>query len=202
VESAVTSQIVAVAATLSGVVLTLLANAYLERRRARDARVLESLRLSAEHTKWLRDERTKAYASFSLAGEEVLQFLRADLPALLDGTGDGARATARWAEVRIEFRKAYNQVLLLGAEQARAAATDYWRTGRDHGNDHLRDIVAAPDAGAIREEMAQRLRAARAQLGTTGNLFLDACREDLQRTAPNANEPGAGAPGSSRVREN
>jgi hypothetical protein len=198
VESAVTSQIVAVAATLSGVVLTLLVNAYLERRRARDARVLESLRLSAEHTKWLRDERTKAYATFSLAGEEVLQFLRADLPALLDGA-DPARTQARWGEVRTEFRKAYNQVLLLGAEQARAAAADYWRAGRDHGNDHLRDIVAAPDAAAIREELAERLRAARADVGTKGNLFLDACRGDLQQAGPDANEPGAGAPGSSRV---
>jgi hypothetical protein len=42
---------------VSGVVLTLVANAYLERRRGQDARELESLRLETEHAKWLRDER-------------------------------------------------------------------------------------------------------------------------------------------------
>jgi hypothetical protein len=184
VESAVTSQIVAVAATLSGVVLTLLTNAYLERRRARDAQRLETLRLAAEHTKWLRDERTKAYATFSLVGEEVIQFLRADLPALLAGADDDGHrdaAQARWAGLRIDFRKAYNQVLLLGTAEARSAAVDYWRAGRDHGNDFLREIGGTPDIAGVREELAERLRNARADLGTKGNRVLEACRADLQR---------------------
>ena len=70
-DSVVTSQLVAVGATLCGVVLTLFTNAYLERRRARDAHQLESLRLRDEHAKWLRDERMRAYATFSLTGEEL-----------------------------------------------------------------------------------------------------------------------------------
>jgi hypothetical protein len=40
------TQLITVVATLSGVVLTLIANAYLERCRAQDARELESLHLS------------------------------------------------------------------------------------------------------------------------------------------------------------
>ncbi|MGH3877410.1 MAG: hypothetical protein ACRDSK_10300 [Actinophytocola sp.] len=181
-ESTITTQIVAVAATLSGVVLTLFANALLERRRAREAHRLESLRLTAEHRKWLRDERTKAYASFSLAGEEVLQFLRADLPALLGegGAHASAAAQARWGNLRTEFRKAYNQVQLLGAEQARTAALEFWRTGRDAGNDVLGDIVSAPDVAGNRTELTERLEGARNRLGAQGNRFLDACREDLQ----------------------
>jgi hypothetical protein len=173
---------VAVAATLSGVVLTLFANALLERRRAREAQRLESLRLAAEQRKWLRDERTTAYASFSLAGEEVLQFLRADVPALLSESGAHATAATqtRWGNLRTEFRKAYNRVQLLGAEQPRAAAMEFWRIGRDSGNDMLRDIMSAPDVATVRAELTQRLEGARNRLGALGNRFLDACREDLQ----------------------
>ncbi|MFJ3963242.1 hypothetical protein [Streptomyces sp. NPDC090036] len=65
------TQLITVGATLSGVVLTLLANAYLERRRARDTRELEPMPLDAEHSTWLQEERTKACAGLSLAGEEV-----------------------------------------------------------------------------------------------------------------------------------
>ena len=54
-EAGTATQLITVAATLSGVVLTLIANAYLERRRARDARELESLHLSSEHAKCLAD---------------------------------------------------------------------------------------------------------------------------------------------------
>jgi hypothetical protein len=182
VESAITSQVVAVVATLSGVVLTLVTNAYLERRRARDAHQLESLRVNAEHTKWLRDERTKAYAALSLAGEEVLQFFRADLPSLLDSFDEGHRGAtrARWAELRVEFRKACNQVLLLGAEEARTAGLDYWRTGRDHASDLLNEILTNPGAPTSREEYLERIREARMRLGARANSFIEACRDDLQ----------------------
>jgi hypothetical protein len=70
------TQVVTVAGTLGGVVLTLAANAYLERRRSRETRDLESLRLAAERTRWLREERVKAYAGLSTACEEALQFIR------------------------------------------------------------------------------------------------------------------------------
>jgi hypothetical protein len=85
----IATQLITVGATLSGVVLTLVTNAYLEGRRARDARELESLHLASEHAKWLRDERQKAYAGLSLAAEEALQFIRSDMPTLIgpDSTG-------------------------------------------------------------------------------------------------------------------
>ena len=69
-------------------------NAYLERRRAQDARELESLHLSSEHAKWLRDERLKAYLSLSIAGEEVLQFIRSELPVLVQPDGMNRRKDA------------------------------------------------------------------------------------------------------------
>lgn len=77
-EAGTATQLITVAATLSGVVLTLVVNAYLEQRRAHDAPDLESLHLSSEHAKCLRDERLKAYLGLSIAGEEVLQFIRSE----------------------------------------------------------------------------------------------------------------------------
>lgn len=74
------TQLITAGATLAGVVLTLLTTAFLERRRARDARILETLRMTSERAKWLRDQRQKAYAALSTAGEEVLQFFRSELP--------------------------------------------------------------------------------------------------------------------------
>ncbi len=65
VESGTATQLITVGATLGGVILTLLANAYLERRRARDTRDLESMRFDSEHARWIRDERLKAYAGLS-----------------------------------------------------------------------------------------------------------------------------------------
>jgi hypothetical protein len=169
VDPATTSQVVAVGATLCGVVLTLFTNAYLERRRARDAQRLEGLRMTAEHTKWLRDERTRAYATFSLTGEEVMQFFRAELPRLLDGVRDEQHPAARWEGLRIEFRKAYNQVQLLGAEEARTAAAEVWWAGRDSADDIIRDLAAAPDLTVARSEFAERLAAASRRFGELSN---------------------------------
>jgi hypothetical protein len=124
------TQLITVAATLGGVMFTLAANAYLERRRARDTRELESLRLASERAKWLRDERFKAYASLSIVGEDVLQFIRSQLPTLLksdDMSRRGAIA-GEWRALRIELRKAYNQVALFGEVDARAEALELWRT--------------------------------------------------------------------------
>ncbi len=95
--------------------MTLGTNAYLERRRVRDTRELESLRVASDHAKWLRDERLKAYAGLSMAGEEVQQFVRYELPKLIgsDHAGERDDTEARWNELRIELRKAYNHVALL-----------------------------------------------------------------------------------------
>jgi hypothetical protein len=122
-DAGIATQLITVGATLGGVVLTLTASAYLENRRAREARELESLRLASEDARWLRDKRVEAYAGLSLAAEEVLQFMRTEMPAL---TGSGAsrrdEIDVRWAELRTGLRKAYNQVALFGAADARASA--------------------------------------------------------------------------------
>lgn len=122
--------------------LTLVTNAYLEDRRARDTRELESLRLASEHARRLRDERLKAYAGLSLAAEEVLQFIRSEMPALIGPDGAGRRhpMEVRWPGLRTELRKAYNQVALFGGEDARAVALQVWRVARNGGNDFLRDL--------------------------------------------------------------
>jgi hypothetical protein len=178
VDNALATQLITVGATLGGVVLTLVANAFLERRRAREAHRLESLRTAAEHSKWLRDERMKAYAAFSLEGEEVLRFLRVKLPAMLDDDPEGhAEYSARWYELRADLRKAYNQVQLLGAEEPRAAAVRVWRLVSASGNDLRRDIAAGV---GTREELLDRVRELRTQFGEDSNNFLAACRSDIQ----------------------
>ncbi|MEW2308961.1 hypothetical protein AB0918_10045 [Streptomyces sp. NPDC006864] len=181
-ESGTATQLITVGATLSGVVLTLLVNAYLERRRARDTRELESMRNDSEHSKWLREERTKAYAGLSLAGEEVLQFIRSEMPLLIgsDGTGRRADAEVRWRELRTELRKAYNQVALFGADQARTAALHMWRTARSGGNDFLRGLDPEEEASSGRLDLAEHIRTITSDLGTAGDQFLEACRKDLQ----------------------
>ena len=66
-EPGIATQLITVGATLSGVVLTLAVNAYLQIRTARDAQDLESLRLMSDHGKWLRDQRVKAYGDLATA---------------------------------------------------------------------------------------------------------------------------------------
>jgi hypothetical protein len=163
VSEALAAQLITVGATLGGVVLTLVGSALVERRRAREARQLESSRVSAEHAKWLRDERMTAYAAFSLAAEDVLQFLRAEVPA-----------TPRWHELRADLRKAYNKVQLLGADEPRTVALRVWRLARNGVNDLLDDDTATP------AELATRAAEIRADLGGETNNFLQSCRDDLQ----------------------
>jgi hypothetical protein len=179
--SGVATQLITVGATLAGVVLTLITNAYIEGRRARDIRELESLRLSAEHAKWLRDERMKAYAALSLAGEDALQFIRAVLPRLLDADEPDLRASvgSDWRQLRAELRKAYNQVALFGAEDARAAGLRVWRAARNGANDFLRDLDSSQDLTALQPELRERIRAVALHLGIAGDDMLEACRMDL-----------------------
>lgn len=182
-DSGTVTQLITVGATLGGVVLTSVGNAFLERRRAQDSRELESLRSAAGHAAWLRDERLKAYAGLSLAGEEALQFIRSDLRLLLgsDAASQRADTEARWRELRTQLRKAYNQVALFGAEPARLAGREIWRTARNGGNDFWRDLNAAPDSRGLLEQY-ERLEAIVKDLGTAGDHYLEACRRDLQRS--------------------
>lgn len=176
-------QLITVGGTLGGAGLAALANTYLEHRRQYQTRELETLRLAAEHTKWLRDERLKAYAAFSLAGEEILQFVRSDMSALIE-PGNINRLEdiqIRWRELRTELRKAYNQVLLFGGDQARSVSHHLWRTARDGGNDFLSEIDDRPRTSAAEAELTERIKTLTSRLGTAGERFLETCRRDLQQ---------------------
>jgi hypothetical protein len=184
----VATQLITVVATLSGVVLTLAANAYLQIRTARDARDMESLRVSSDHGKWLRDQRVKAYGDLAMVTEEVLQFLRADLPDSLDA-GDASHRVAvegDWRKLRTDLRKAYNMVVLFGAEDSRMAAQVVWRTARNAGNDFFRNHSAHGGTSAALSDLRDQIAAAATQLGTSGEDFLSACRADLQDRDPTA----------------
>jgi hypothetical protein len=178
----IATQLITVGATLGGVVLTLGTNAYLERRRVRDTRELESLRIASEHATWLRNERLKAYSGLSMAGEEVQQFVRYELPKLIEPDHAERRddTEAHWHELRIELRKAYNHVALFGAEDVRAAALHLWRTARNGVSDILHDLDANPDSSGRRTDLSEQTRAVASRLGSAGNSFLEACRKDLQ----------------------
>jgi hypothetical protein len=179
VDGGLATQLITVGATLSGVVLTMVGSVLLERRRAREAHRLETVRLAAEHTKWLREERTGAYAAFSLAAEDALQFLRNELAPSLEPAQlpRHAEVAERWRALRIDIRKVYNQVLLLGADEPRNVALRVWRLTRDSCIDLLREIA---EGALTPEELAARGAEIRARLGTEVNNFLAACRADLQ----------------------
>jgi hypothetical protein len=179
------SQLITAGATISAVVMTLLSNAYLERRRARDAHNLELIRHASGHANWLRDERVTAYSALSTQGEEVLQFIRSELPNLIepDSVRQREQADARWRVLRTELRKAYNQVVLFGDDDARAAGLELWRTARNTGNDLLHFPSASTEGTAGQPDLGQQIRAAGSHLGAVGERFLNACRADLQRSS-------------------
>jgi hypothetical protein len=177
------TQLITVGATLGGVLLTLASTAYNERRRAQDARELESMRLASEQAVWLREQRVRAYAGLSSAGEDALQFIRWELPTVIQpGRGrDGQQTESRWNELRTALRMGYNQVALFGGESARAAGLQLWRTARSGGNDFLRALDPGVLTDAARAGLSERLRTVASELGTAGDRFLDTCRADLQR---------------------
>ena len=183
-DAGIATQLITVGATLSGVVLTLGTNAYIEGRRARDTRALESMRLASEHARWLRDERMKVYAEFSISGEEVMQLIRSELPILLGPEGVVLQddMEARWHQLRTRLRKACNQVELFGTDAARAAALLSWRTARNGVNDLFHDLGNDLESSSgSRSDMLERIRALASDFGTSGERFLEACRKDLQR---------------------
>lgn len=181
-EPATTAQLITVAGTLGGVMLTLTANAYLERRRARDTRALETMRAKAEQGKWLRDERLSAYTALSTAGEEALQFIRNELPSLIDADGFDRvdQAESRWRELRTELRKAYNLVELLGAPETITAGREMWHIARSGGNDLFRTLRTMPTKASDQPGLHEQVAAVVSRLGRIGGPFMDACRKDLQ----------------------
>lgn len=182
----IATQLITVGATLSGVLLTLAVNAYLQIRTARDARDLESLRVTSAHDKWLRDQRVKAYGDLATVTEEVLHFLRSDLPESLEAHSSNQLISKQgdWRRLRIDLRKAYNMVALFGAEDARIASQRVWRTARNAGNDFFRDLNASSDVSAARIQLRDKIAEASTQLGISGEEFLSACRADLQNLRP------------------
>ena len=181
-EIEIATQLITAGATLAGVVLTLLSTAILERRRAHDARALEAERMKLEHAKWLRDERQRAYAALSIAGEEVQQFFRSGLPLLIESDNPQWRdeAEACWHELRSQLRKAYNQVALFGASGVRSVGLSIWRTARNGGNDFFDSLRAVSVTSVDKTGLSEKIRTVASDLGTVGNHFLEACRKDLQ----------------------
>lgn len=71
-------------------------------------------------------------------------------------------------------------VALFGTDQTRDAARIVWRTARNAVNDFFRDLDSRPDPNDDQAQLLEHIKAAAAQLGTTGEKCLDACRADLQ----------------------
>jgi hypothetical protein len=137
--------------------------------------------LASQRASWLRDERQKAYGGLSIAGEEALRFIRIELPTLV-GSSDARRredAEIHWREIYTELRKAYNQVELFGADEARAAAAQGWRIARHVVNDTLRALDAADPPRA--SDLHEKIKTVASDLGSIGDRYLEACRKDLQR---------------------
>ena len=185
-DQGIATQLVTAGATLGGVILTLCVNAFLERRRAHDTRWLESLRAASQHAVRLRDERQKAYAQLSSAGEDVVQFIRTEMPPATDldnptAVGTSA-ARAHWHQLRTELRKAYNRVELFGSDAVRESGARIWQSARNG----LNDVFAALEQQTppSNNDVAETLRSIASQLGSAGGPYMQACRQDLQRSKP------------------
>ncbi len=176
----IATQVITAASALAGVALTFVSSAYLERRRAREARQQEASRVAAERAKWLREQRQRVYTALATAGEEALQFVRSELPGIAE-TGDREQLTAvrgRWNGHLKELRKAYNEVQIVGNADARRTAVPMWRAARDGGNDLLDALEDQAQASAHDD----RIRNVVATMGKAGGEFLEACRQDLQES--------------------
>ncbi len=174
----IATQVITAASALAGVTLTFVSSAYLERRRAREARQQEASRVAAERAKWLREQRQKAYTALATAGEQALQFVKAELPGVAR-SGDRDQLVAargRWNEHITELRKAYNEVQIVGNADVLRAAVPMWRTARDGGNEVLDALEGHPPVSGHDE----LIRSVAARMGKAGNDFLDAGRRDVQ----------------------
>jgi hypothetical protein len=175
-DSGTTTQLITVGATLGGVVLTMLTTTLVEGRKLKATRRAEAQKRAAEHATWLRDERVKAYAGLSNAGEEAFQLIRSEFVQLPKNRDE---IEARWRERRNDLRKAHNQVALFGTEEPRRRGKELWKTARNGVN----DVLAELDAG---ETTVQRTSLNRVLTGISeaGDRFLEACRADVQDTTP------------------
>ncbi|MEV6608457.1 hypothetical protein [Kutzneria sp. NPDC051319] len=174
-DAGTTTQLITVGATLSGVVLTLVANAFVESRKLKAAQRVEAQKRAADRANWLRDERVKAYAGLSTASEEAFQLIRTEFSGPV---ADRAGAEAAWRERRGELRKAYNQVELFGADEPRQRGKDLWKAARGGVNDVLAELDAGEPA-VLRESLDRALTG----ISEAGERFLEACRADVQDTA-------------------
>ncbi|VVJ19816.1 Uncharacterised protein [Amycolatopsis camponoti] len=176
-DSGTTTQLITVGATLGGVVLTLLTTTLVEGRKLKATRHAEAQKRAADHANWLRDERVKAYAGMSNAGEEAFQLIRSEFATLRPENRD--EVEARWRERRNELRKAHNQVALFGTDEPRRRGKDLWKVARNGVN----AILAELDSGetAVRRASLDHVLTG---ISESGDRFLEACRADVQGTAP------------------
>jgi hypothetical protein len=173
-DSGTTTQLITVGATLGGVLLTMLTTTLVEGRKLKATQRAEERKRAAEHATWLRDERVKAYAGLSNAGEEAFQLIRSEFVKLPKNRDE---IEVRWRERRNELRKAHNQVALFGTEEPRRRGKELWKVARNGAN----DVLAVPDSGdpAVRQAGLDRVLTG---ISETGDRFLEACRADIQAT--------------------
>jgi hypothetical protein len=171
-DAGTTTQLITVGATLGGVVLTLVTNAFVESRKLTATQRVEAQKRAADRANWLRDERVKAYAGLSTAGEEAFQLIRMEFSGPV---ANRAETEALWRNRRSELRKAYNQVELFGADEPRRRGKELWKAARGGVN----DVLAELDAGepVVRREMLVRVLTG---ISEAGERFLEACRADVQ----------------------
>ncbi|MEU8634969.1 hypothetical protein AB0C38_22555 [Amycolatopsis sp. NPDC048633] len=142
-DSGTTTQLITVGATLGGVLLTLLTTTLVEGRKLKATQRAEERKRAAEHATWLRDERVKAYAGLSNAGEEAFQLIRSEFVKLPENRDE---VEARWRERRNDLRKAHNQVALFGTGEPRRRGKELWKVARNGVN----DVLAELDSGERR----------------------------------------------------
>jgi hypothetical protein len=177
-DSGTTTQLITVGATLGGVVLTLLTNTFVESRKLKATQRVEAQKRATDRANWLRDERVKAYANLSTAGEEAFQLIRSEFGKLSPISED---LQVRWRERRSELRKAYNQVELFGADEPRRRGKELWKAARGGVNTLLAELDAGePEARQVRRESLDQVLTG---LSEAGERFLEACRADVQDTA-------------------
>jgi hypothetical protein len=173
-DSGTTTQLITVGATLGGVVLTLLTTTLVEGRKLKATQRAEARKRVADHAAWLRDERVKAYAGLSNAGEEAFQLIRSEFVKLPENRDE---VETRWRERRNELRKAHNQVALFGTEEPRRCGKELWKAARNGVNDVLAELGSGETA--VRRASLDRVLTG---ISEAGDRFLEACRADIQGT--------------------
>jgi hypothetical protein len=120
----------------------------------------------------------------SVAGEEVVQFIRTEMSALVNSHDTTAVdvVETHWHQLRAELHKAYNKVELFGSESVRSRGKHMWRTARNGLNDVF--VTLRQPERLATAQLAETLRVIASDLGRAGGPYMEACRGDLQVGTP------------------